>query len=291
MALALLLTATAAGCKKDNTATRINIFAGNMEKSKVWMNPDSAANSSRWVPGEFINLNGIPFEIAGDNSGYYLDGVTPLDEDMFAIYPATIMQQGGDSIVISNYGSSNCAVAINSLSVNFKNSGGVSGHEVCFPMAAHADPNSNRLLFDHLTGGIRIKLLNNGGSKTVARLRIEARDAQDKPTIYRDLKPSWAGGLFPAVPGGAIGIEGNQSAQFVDGMTLYLKDNGNPNKTIGNGESIVFYVPMTAASVKTLSIKGYDNNGELLFNKTKVLDNALPILCNHLYNIPDIDFN
>ena len=46
-------------------------------------------------------------------------------------------------------------------------------HKVVLPMAAKTEDNNGRLLFDHLTGGLRFTIENNTGTAcTLATVRI-----------------------------------------------------------------------------------------------------------------------
>lgn len=305
----MLLAALFVGCSKDNeeptapATKRINIFAGAMggNGSKVWMNPANVNASSVWVPTEQIELNGTPYEIQSEGSRYYLD-VDPAPEGtLYAIYPASV-NANGNHIDVSYDGTTASAVAIHSLAVTFRTVNEVLGHDVYFPMAATAANGNEGLYFDHLTGGVTITLDNNRGSAlNVAKLVVTALNASDQGAIYKDLKPSWAGGMFPALPEGEVGeITGDQSTEFVSSMTLFLRDadHSTEYKTIaanGNtGETLTFCMPLIAKQVKYLQITAYASDGSQIFQTNKVdlgPADGYDIEVNTLYNLNPIPIN
>ena len=300
MTITALLVVLAAGCGKDNEKQsllddgHLHLFTENMGNNgtKILIDPANI-NGATWVANEHINLNGTPYVIVGDNDNdYYLDGVSPLTVDMYAVYPATI-NEGGNHIDASNDGAAACAVNIHSLCVEFVGNGG-NAQKVYFPMAAKAAAGSHSLGFRHLTGGIRLTLKNNGTytDLDVARLVVSATTADGKPAIYKDLYPTedgWNPRLLPGMPSGEIGIEGDQNVQFIADMTLYLKEGSYDYKTIAsNGGEITFCMPMLAKEFKTLTIKGYSPSGTEIFSKTKILETAIAIERNKMYNIPVI---
>ena len=296
--IAAVAALLAASCGKDADHSspadgQLRLFAEPMNgnNAKVLVDPAHVNNAS-WVADEQLNLNGTLCTIKGnDDDGYYLQDIAPLAEDMYAIYPASL-NSGGNHIAVTNDGAVACAVNIHSLCVEFVD-GNI--HKVCFPMAAKASPNSPSLQFRHLTGGIRLTIKNNNEKDDldVARLVVTATTSDSKPAIYKDLQPTedgWTPSLPPAVPTGEVGIEGNQDAQFIADMTLYLKDGSHNYKTISaEGGEITFCMPLLAREVKNLTITGYSSIGTELFSKTKELDAATPILRNHMYNIPTIE--
>lgn len=296
--IAAVAALLAASCGKDADLSspadgQLRLFAEPMNgnNAKVLVDPAHVNNAS-WVADEQLNLNGSLCTIKGnDDDGYYLQDIAPLAEDMYAIYPASL-NSGGNHFAVTNDGAVACAVNIHSLCVEFVD-GNI--HKVCFPMAAKASPNSSSLQFRHLTGGIRLTIKNNKveDDLDVARLVVTATTSDSKPAIYKDLQPTedgWTPSLPPAVPTGEVGIEGNQDAQFIADMTLYLKDGSHNYKTISaEGGEITFCMPLLAREVRYLTIKGYSSIGTELFSKTKELDAATPILRNHMYNIPTIE--
>jgi hypothetical protein len=180
----------AAGCGKEAGDGYIKLFAERMDlggHSKVLMDPDDV-NGASWVADEQIDLNGSLCTIKGNSTdGFYLDGIEPLTEDMYAVYPAAI-NAGGNHITVSNNGAAACGVSIHSLSVEFVDG---NTHKVVFPMAAKAAANSLGLGFRHLTGGIRLTLQNTrtDDDLNVARLVVTATTASHEPAIYKDLHP------------------------------------------------------------------------------------------------------
>ena len=285
-----------AGCSKDNneegsvvpndgllhiTAEAIN------SNAKVLVNP-AEPNGASWVAGEQIDLNGTPCTIARRNDYFYLDGIAPQAVDMYAIYPATINANGND-IAVTNNGSTTCAIDIHSYAIDIHPDG---SHDVIFPMAAYTAAGGTSLLFRHLTGALRLTLT---GSTThhVTRLVVTATREDGSAAIYKDLKPSWANGTLPGIPGGEPGsVINDQGAQFISDMTLVMNTNdGNGHLTQGvdieAGNSLTFCIPLLVKELKRFAITGYNGDSQL-FSKTKTLDNALDVERNKMYNIPEI---
>ena len=279
-----------AGCGKDNSG-RISLLAEDMVRgggAKVFVDPATPSGAS-WNSGETIDLNGGAYTITKNGSSYYLD-LAPLATTMYALYPATLAT-GGNDIVVSNGGNDYCAVAINMLAVNFHDG----GHDVVFPIAAKADAESGALKFKHLTGGLRLTLRNSTASAiTVDTVRIGATNGAGA-AIYKNLKPNstdwpgWNPQSLPAVPGDEVGgNNGDVSAKFVGSMTLVMKSGGNPHVSIAAGQSITFCVPILSDSIRTISVTGYNGSVTPLFNASKTLTTALPVMRNKMYSIPEI---
>jgi hypothetical protein len=300
-----LAAVLATGCAKDSVAPesaatghRISIFAGTMgaNGSKILMDP-SNVDSACWVANEQIDLNGTPYPIGGNiTNGFYLDlGNNDVSGTLYAIYPATVKDNLGNDIAVTNNGTNGCAIDIHSLAVNIHSDG---KHDVIFPMAATAAANSTSLHFDHLTGGLKLTLKNNSttAAKVVDRLVVTATQDGGSPAIYKDIKPTWAGSQLPGIPGGEVGeITGDQGAQFISSMTLKMnsQDNGGNvtlSVTIPANGSISFCIPMLANELKNLTITGYNGDTQV-FQKTKELPSAISIPRNQMYNIPTININ
>jgi hypothetical protein len=284
----------AAGCGKEAAGDGfLKLFAERMDggNSKVLVDPNDVSGAS-WVADEQIDLNGVKCTIKGDGDAFYLDGVTPLNSTMYAVYPAAI-NADGNHIAVSNNGATACGVNIHSLSVEFVDD---NTQKVVFPMAAKAAANSRGLKFRHLTGGIRLTLKNTKADAdlNVARLVVTATTASHEPAIYKDLCPTedgWTPSLLPAIPSGEVGsINGDQDVRFISDMTLFLKDGSNNYKTItrDNG-TITFCMPLLAREVKYLTVTGYSSTGTELFSKEKTLETPTAIQRNVMYDIPIIE--
>lgn len=301
IAVTLLAAVLATGCAKDSVAPesattghRISIFAGGMGSngSKILMDPANP-NNGCWVADEEIDLGGTPYRIGGDaTAGFYLDlGSNNVAGRLYAIYPATVKDTLGNDIVVTNgAGGGVCAIDIRSLAVNIHSDG---KHDVVFPMAADTTENSTALRFDHLTGGLKLTL-SNSTAHTVTRLVVTAKKADGSPAIYRDIAPSWAGSLLPALPI-EHGQDGDQSAQFISDMTLMMNSQAGGGTithsvTISAGSSISFCIPMLAQELKVLTITGYNGNTQV-FQKSRTLDAAISVNANQMYNIPTIEIN
>ena len=294
-ALAILATA----CGKDNEGGndgRIKIFAENMSSgnngAKVLMDPTNL-DGSQWVLGERVNLNGTAYFIAKDGSdNFYLStGDDVLSGDnLYAIYPASVEKVNGDHIIVSNNNTDAGSVVIHSLTVNFA----ADGQKVYFPMAATAAKDAGTMIFQHLTGGMKLTLKNEKGSAlNVAKLVVTVTNASEEGAIYKDLKPEWVGGMLPALPEDEIGhISGDPGAEFVSTMTIYLRDEVNDHayKQMGSGAELVFCMPMLAKSVKYLRITGYDDSGNQIFTTPqKEIENPFDVARNIMYTIPTIN--
>ena len=298
---ALVFTA----CGKDDT--RIRLFAEGMNNhydAKIWVDPDHnrTSSASSWVAGESIDLNGSRCGITQDGeNAYYLDiDNSDLPEGtLYSVYPATV-NDGSNDIAVTNLGSTDCAVAIHKLAVNFVERNGNMGQNVYFPMAAMATSGSQKLLFKHLTGGLRLTLSNTSGAPvTVDTIKVGATNCAG-PAIWKNLRPNpsdwdgWNPGALPAMPGGEMGESNDDhSALFVGEMTLVMQTNGQTHVTIPNGESIIFCIPLLADSIRTITIKGYNGNSTLFYkekNLVEALHHTLAVERNTMYTIPTIEF-
>lgn len=291
----MFLAVLFAACGKEGDGPlgdgRIGIFTNPMAggDTKVLVNP-AAVNNASWVAGEQIDLNGTACTIAGNSTdGFYLDGVAPLSEEMYAIYPATMKDALGNDIVVTNGGDGACAIDIHCLAVNFRGDG---THDVYFPMAAHTAAGGTTLLFDHLTGGLKLTLTNaTSDDITVDRLVVTATQDGGAPAIYKDLRPAWAGSPLPGIPGGEVGAEtGDQGAQFISDMTLRMNTNGSTGVTLTAGSSLTFCIPMLAKDLRHLAVTGY-HNGSPVFSKSKDLGAEKDIERNKMYTLPTINID
>ena len=278
----------AVGCKKDNS--RINIFAENMSGvSKVWVNPANV-NGATWIAGETINLNGNVYTIASDDDGFYIANTSvPLEAALSAVYPATIGSNGND-VTVENSSTSR-TVTLNSLAVNFNGD----GHDIVFPMAAYAASGSNKLLFQHLTGGLKLHL-TNATATTLTAVKVITYGAGpiDPVTLNENITVAtrWAA-QGPNVPTGGVGqIEGDYDVKYCSEMNFSLMSNGSTGVEVPTTEGgLTFCVPVTVSSVKRLVVIGYIATGTPLFSKTMTLATAQPIARNHMYPIPTIQIN
>lgn len=274
----------AVGCKKDNS--RISIFAENMSgDSKVWVDP-AQVNGATWLEGETVNLNGDVYTIAIDDNGFYLSNTAELTSNLYAIYPASLQADGNNIAVVNN--NSTGTITISSLAVNFTGN----GHEVVFPMASTAEAGSDKLLFDHLTGGMRVTLAN-ATATTVASVKMITYGDEAIPHVALDgitVTTQWAA-QGPTAPMGDVGqIEGDQDIKYSCEMSFAMQTNGEAGVTIPDGGDITFCVPVTVRSVKRLTVIGYASDGSVLFTKTKSFTNA-QIDRNHMYSLPTIQIN
>ena len=223
-----LLALLPIACSKDGDG-RLRIYAEEMygsHNTKVWVNPSDVSASASWVVGEQIDLNGTSYPIANDGDGNYLDAEeNALSESLYAIYPATV-NTDGNNITVTNNGASASTVVINSLSVNFRDG----GHDIIFPMATgQTDKSSGKLLFKHLTGGMKLTLVNTTASDCTVRsvkVVVYGDGAAPTPITAHNVTTRWAA-QGPVLPGGEIGAnDGNQTVGYASEMHFALKDNG-----------------------------------------------------------------
>ncbi|MBR1549894.1 MAG: hypothetical protein IJ634_04585 [Bacteroidales bacterium] len=65
---------------------------------------------------------------------------------------------------------------------------------------------------------------------------------------------------------------------------------GTTGVTVPASGSIQFCVPATVATIKRLTVTGYDASGRQLFTQAKDLESTT-LDVNHMYNIPSININ
>ena len=293
--IAMALVVTAAGCKKDNN--RISIYAENMGGGKVLVDP-SNLNSS-WVADETIDFNHSTVTIAGnDNTGYYLNGVEPLNATMYAIYPGSEFD-GNDLSVENNNGSGE--VVINRLVVRFDGTG---KHKVVFPMSARAGSGENRLLFNHLTAGFNLTLHNTqADGVNVASVKVVLRSTTTADNLGIDIDGN--DGLDytarwnvqgPTVPNGTIGgLSGDIDVKYSCEMNFDLRSGNNAYATVPgsgtNGGNLKFCVPVTVSKARYLTVIGYSTSGTEIFRAHKDLESDIDVDCNSMYTIPTISID
>lgn len=293
----ILLFVLLAACSKDNNG-RIRIFAKNMvggnSGAKVWVDPSSttaASSSASWVVGESINLNGSSYPINQDNDDnvFYLNtGDADLPNNLYAVYPANV-SSGGNNVTVTNSNGAG-TVVIESLAVNYRNG----GHDIIFPMVATAQRSQMRLLFRHLTAGMRLTLTNSSeADKTLGSVKIVTygESATASAIGANGYSVSWAK-QGPTLPGGEIGsISGDQPVGYASEMLFTLKNDGTDGKVVpANKGQISLCVPVTVNKIKTLVVTGYSTTGEQLFVKSKTLTSELTVEANKMYTIPEILF-
>lgn len=284
-AAALLFTA----CGKEGVDMRLRLLSENMTfiGAKVLVNPANPSGAS-WVTGERINLNGTAYPVAYDESTYYLNtGTDDIPASLLAVYPADTAA-GGNDVTVSNDGASG-TVTIRSLSVDYRDG----GHRILFPMAAANNSSEKRLLFKHLTAGMRLTLTDTCTARdyTVGSVKIvtygDGATAAALPAV-NGVSCRWAV-QGPSVPGGEVGGEvGDVSMAYSSEMHFTLRDNGVAGKAISG--SISLCVPVTVNRIKTIVVTGYDTDGRQLFSRTKTLGTELNVEANTMYTIPEIKF-
>ena len=294
-----LLALLPIACSKEGDG-RLRLYAEDMHNddgAKVWVDPTDVSNSASWVTGEQINLNGAPYSIDSDGQNHYLNidetAFSSLPDNLYAIYPASVNADGND-ITVTNNGTSTSTIIINSLAVNFRNNNATAGHDIIFPMATGlTDKTNGKLLFKHLTGGMKLTLVNTTANDcTVGSVKVVVYGdgAAPNPITAHNVTTRWAV-QGPVLPGGEIGANnGDQTVGYASEMHFALKDNSTNGKTITSGSSISFVIPVTITPIKRLVITGYGTDGAQLFVKDKELQSAQTIQANYMYNIPAINF-
>lgn len=283
-AAALLFTA----CGKDGAEMRLRLFSENMTfiGAKVLVNPTNPSGAS-WVTGERINLNGTAYPVAYDGGFYLNTGTDDIPASLLAVYPSDTNANGND-VTVSNDGATG-TVTIRNLNVDYRDG----GHRILFPMAAANNSSEKRLLFKHLTAGMRLTLTDTSTAKdyTVGSVKIvtygDRATAAVLPAV-NGVSCRWAV-QGPSVPGGEVGgTEDDVSMAYSSEMHFTLKDNGVAGKAISS--SISLCIPVTVNRIKTIVVTGYDTDGRQLFSRTKTLGTELNVEANTMYTIPEIKF-
>ena len=286
-AAALLFTA----CGKDGADMRLRLFSENMAAAggaKVLVDPATPSGAS-WVAGESINLNGTAYPVAYDEGFYLNTGSDDIPSSLLAVYPSDTAA-GDNDVTVTNDGATG-TVTIRNLCVDYREG----GHRILFPMAAANSLSERRLLFKHLTAGMRLTLTDTSTTKDylVGSVRIvtygESATAAALPAV-NGVSCRWAV-QGPSVPGGEIGgTEGDVSMAYSSEMHFTLRDNGVAGKAIPKNGSISLCVPVTVNRIKTIVVTGYDTDGRQLFSRTKTLGTELGVEVNTIYTIPEIQF-
>lgn len=277
-----------ASCGKDGNG-RIRISAEWMKLggAKVYIEP-TQVNKATWVDGETVNLNGSTYFITKVNDKFYIDAEDNLPTaPYYAIYPSSIRDAVGNNVSVINNGSSG-EVVMRSLGVNFHDS----GHDVIFPMKAHANREGSSLLFQHLTGGLQLTLTDTSGANiTLASVKVIARSTSEVTPISLDgISARWDG-QGPNVPSGTIGENDDDvDIKYSCEMNFILYDDGDANVSFPGSGSRSFCIPVTVSSIHYLTVIGYSPSGVELFRKTKDLGTDKAVARNTMYNIPTIKF-
>jgi hypothetical protein len=270
---------------------RLRLLSENMTfiGAKVLVNPANPSGAS-WVTGERINLNGTAYPVAYAESTYYLNtGTDDIPASLLAVYPSDTAA-GGNDVTVTNNGTTG-TVTIRNLSVDYRDG----GHRILLPMAAANNSSEKRLLFKHLTAGMKLTLTDTSATKDylVGSVRIvtygESATAAALPAV-NGVSCRWAV-QGPSVPGGEVGSEtGDVSMAYSSEMHFTITNGGYPGKAIPRNGSISLCVPVTVNRIKTIVVTGYDTEGQQLFTRTKTLDDVLEVQANTMYTIPEIEF-
>ena len=294
--IVMMMATLSVGCTKEKIS-RISIYSEPFGvNSKVMIDTTNVSSGSGWINGEEVNINGAAYPIVIQNDSYYIDITSnPPAGALYAIYPSSIQEVGGNSIRVTNSGNSNMKyIELSRLVVKY--SGNYTKHEIIFPMAGTGDENSTMLLFKHLTAGLKISLKTLSSSIEVASLKVvvQGSDAADDVTLdgvtYRT---RWAV-QGPLMPGGDIGgIDGNRDITYASEMYFDMEEPGHDYVTIGTS-GIGLFIPVTVNDLKRITIIGYASDNTQLFAKSKVLNTdsggQYPNLQrNHIYIVPTIE--
>lgn len=154
--LALLpITAMFAACNHDEGETMLELHAERFGGQKLAVQDSTGA----WSEGDLVWINGQNYRISIDNNGHAVVSV-PTAPSYNAVFPAYI-NLGGNRVC---------------LPAEYEYATDDSGRQIInLPMAASSD-GSNGLFFNHLTGAIIVKFINNR-SETVVLDRISVHSA------------------------------------------------------------------------------------------------------------------
>lgn len=279
----MLLAVLAVGCTKD--ASHIRIISENMDGgSKIWVDPTVVSASATWIDGETIDINSVTYTIDERNDNFYLDEV-PTGATRYAVYPATTTANGND-VEVTNNGSSGATITLNRLAVNFHDG----GHDIIFPMAAVAGESAETMLFNHLTAGFKLTL-SASSATTVSSVKVivYGDTAVGAITLNDDVTytVNWADDGLTTPVGEVGGITGDYDARYASVMYFDMKTSGAAGVEV-NSTGKTFCIPVTVTNVKRISVVGYGNTGQTLFEKTQTLDNIPDVLRNTMYTIPTI---
>lgn len=285
--IAVLLALIATSCSKEDG--RFSLVANQMRNnSKILM--DDAYNGS-WEPNEKVLLNNEArtITVEGTNS-YYLSGNAPVSGTTYqAIYPYLgTTGADADGNVVSIVGNT---MTITNLVVDFV----TGGYKVMFPMASKsvtASSNSCRLLFDHITGALKLTLSKTSASScNLSSIKVVTQSSTAvSPFTVNGVTAQW-NVQGPSVPVGPIGgINGDQIVSNGCEMNFKLKEGDIAYKTFNSGSSVSFCIPMTVSNLNKISVIGYDENGKQVFTQTKDLGEEKTIHENIIYPIPTIEF-
>lgn len=310
--ITLLLATLAVGCSKDETTVVPTNVPGNEQvKAPLRLFANAIANSgskvsfdvtgdgehpfaANWVDDEWVMLNGTNYKVAwsNDNGGYYGlkdnngNFISPVPEGMHALYPGQSF--GDNEVEISSNGKE---IILHRLGIHFV--GATSDTQsTAFPMVANAAADTQYLYFDHLSCGVQLRLKNNGSAVNIASLTIVAQSTTDVENLgINDTIARWAV-EGPWLPMGPVGTNGDDvDVKFSSVMNFdFSDDNGHSYKTINNGQTLKFCVPITISSVRYLKVTGYDENGNVLFYKKKDFVIPVDVERNRMYTFPIIEF-
>ena len=314
--MSLLLATLAVGCTKDDATIVTNnepatvqgksplrLFVNDVDNngSKVSFDPTGADNfAANWIENEWVLLNGTNYQVGlfseqgtdyvglKDNGGNFIQ---PATSDMTALYPG---KDFDDNKVVVN----DSEIILKQLGIKFTSDGKQS---TAFPMYANTTAGSQALYFNHLTCGIQVRLKNTTGSDVnIAKLTIVAQsDAavvnlgldNDNDDV-NDIIARWETEVVgPWVPMGPVGQNGDAvDVKFSSVMNFVFKDeSNNAYKSISNGETLKFCVPVTISSLKYLKVAGYDENDNLIFYKKASFGSAQNLYRNNMYSFPVIE--
>lgn len=277
----MLLAVLAVGCTKD--ASHIRIISENMDGgSKIWVDPTDVSASATWIDGETIDINSVTYTIDERNNNFYLDEV-PTGATRYAVYPATTNANGND-VEVTNNGSSGATITLNRLAVNFHDG----GHDIIFPMAAVAGESAETMLFNHLTAGFKLTLSASSATTVSSVKVIVYGDAAVGAIKLNDVTytVNWADDGLTTPVGEVGGITGDYDARYASVMYFDMNTSGAAGVEV-NSTGKTFCIPVTVTNVKRISVVGYGNTGQTLFEKTQTLNN-IPVQRNTMYTIPTI---
>ena len=291
-----LVALLATGCGKEQKNGRIRIFAENMTaaaNSKLMIDPASPANSAQWLKDETILINDQLLTIDDDperGEGYAVDAGSITDPFYYAIYPGDAFNN--NDVDVRNDDVTAPVITLNSLALNFHSDG---THDVVFPMGAKAEDGDETMVFRHLTAGFRMTLHATTDLDDVYHLKVIVYGSAAAGPVEVDEIPGvsytvqWAEqGEGILLPGGGVGTVTDRDVAYASVMNFDLYTDDAAGVTLSGDKQLC--IPLTLATVKRITVIGYDDTDTELFSKSSAV-NSQTLLRNKIYPVGPINVN
>lgn len=290
-----LLALLAAGCGKNNGDGRIRIFAENMTAagngSKLQINAADPVNSLQWLAGEKININGTSYAIGEDGEGHYqLDISSVADPTLYAVYPGESF--GNNDVAVTNSGTT-ATITLNSLALSFYNDAhGDLVHSVVFPMGAKASAGDGSMYFKNLTAAFRLTLNTSTTPVTLKKLKVIVYGTGAASAVALDgvsYTVKWAG-QAPSVPTGDVGSITDRDVTYASEMYFDLLTGSTPGVQVDG--DLQLCIPVTLATVKRITVVGYDDSDAEVFSTTSAMNGGnVTLERSRMYPVAKITIN